>query len=140
MQGNQPTLVDLDKSLEPNPGIELISDDKPFLNYPNEKPLDSSGRYLYELILSNKGGAISPIIIEWSFADGTKEKQVLEAEMWRYNESKINRVFVKYKPVTNIKLDPDMQTADIDIYNNQVLPSAIIHRTLLDFTSKHDQK
>lgn len=140
MQENQPTLVDLDKSLEPNPGIELISDDKPFLNYPNEKPLDSSGRYLYELILSNKGGAISPIIIEWSFADGTKEKQVLEAEMWRYNESKINRVFVKYKPVTNIKLDPDMQTADIDIYNNQVLPSAIIHRTLLDFTSKHDQK
>lgn len=133
------TLVELDSSLEANPGADLVTE-KPFFNYPNEKPLDSAGRYLYQLVLTNRGGAVSPIIIEWTFADGSREKQVLEAEMWRYNERRIQRVFVKHKPVTAILLDPDLQTADIDIRNNQVAPSAIIHRTLLDFSAGNGKK
>lgn len=139
MATNQKTLVELDSSLSPNQGPSF-NDEQPFFNYSNEKPLDSAGRYLYRLILRNKGGAISPIIIEWTFADGTKEKQVLEAEMWRYNEKKIRRVFVKYKPVVSIKLDPDLQTADVDTRNNQVMPSAILHQTLFDFSLNYDKK
>jgi len=31
------------------------------------------GKNLYELTLKNKGGLVTPIIIEWTFADGSKE-------------------------------------------------------------------
>lgn len=72
----------------------------------------------YELYFSNKGGLVMPIIIEWTFSDGTKEMQTVPVEIWRKNEDKFRKVFVKEKEVTGIVIDPYKQTADIDVSNN----------------------
>lgn len=72
----------------------------------------------YELQFSNKGGLVMPIIIEWTFADGTKEVERVPVEIWRKNEEKVTKVFVKNKEVTAIQLDPFSETADIDVSNN----------------------
>jgi hypothetical protein len=72
----------------------------------------------YELHFSNKGGLVMPIIIEWTFADGTKEVERVPVEIWRKNEEKVTKVFVKNKEVTAIQLDPFSETADIDVSNN----------------------
>jgi hypothetical protein len=72
----------------------------------------------YELRFSNKGGMVMPIIIEWTFADGTKEIERIPAEIWRKNENAVTKSFVKEKQVTAIKLDPFRETADIDEKNN----------------------
>jgi hypothetical protein len=73
---------------------------------------------IYEVTISNKGGLVMPVIIEWTFKDGTKELQKIPAEIWRVNESKASKVFVKDKEVTNIMVDPNLETADVNIEDN----------------------
>jgi hypothetical protein len=72
----------------------------------------------YELTFSNKGGLVMPIIIEWTFKDGSKETEKIPAQVWRLNEKKVIKSFVKEKEVASIKLDPLRETADIDESNN----------------------
>jgi hypothetical protein len=72
----------------------------------------------YELRFSNKGGLVTPVILEWTFTDGTKEIERIPVEIWRKNEQKFTQVFVKNKEVKSIKLDPWRETADVDEKNN----------------------
>jgi hypothetical protein len=76
-------------------------------------------KHFYELKFSNKGGLIMPVIIEWTYADGTKEVEKIPAQIWRKNEKGFTKVFIKDKQVTGIKLDPMRETADIDESNNK---------------------
>lgn len=76
------------------------------------------GKNFYEVTLSNKGGLVMPVIIQWSYKDGTKEIEHLPAEIWRTNEQRITKVFVKDKEVASIVIDPLEETADIDTHNN----------------------
>jgi hypothetical protein len=73
---------------------------------------------VYELTFTNKGGLVMPIIIEWTYKDGTKEVDKIPAQVWRLNEKKVVKTFVKDKEVASIKLDPMRETADIDESNN----------------------
>ena len=72
----------------------------------------------YELHFSNQGGLVMPVIIEWTFDDGTTEIQKIPVEVWRQNENKFSKVFVKEKEVTAIRIDPFKETADIDTSDN----------------------
>jgi hypothetical protein len=72
----------------------------------------------YEITLSNKGGLVMPVIIEWTFKDGSKEQERLPAEIWRINETKVTKVFAKDKEVVNVVIDPMKETSDITIEDN----------------------
>ena len=74
---------------------------------------------LYEITFLNKGGLVMPIIVEFTFADGTKETQKLSAQIWRKNENKVTSVFLTNKKAVSIQLDPMRETADIDESNNR---------------------
>ena len=74
---------------------------------------------LYEITFLNKGGLVMPIIVEFTFADGTKETQKLSAQIWRKNENKVTSVFITNKKAVSIQLDPMRETADIDESNNK---------------------
>ena len=88
-------------------------------------PLDDAAKakienkHFYELKFTNKGGLIMPVILEWTYADGTKEVEKIPAQIWRKNEKGFTKVFIKDKQVTGIKLDPMRETADIDETNNK---------------------
>jgi hypothetical protein len=73
---------------------------------------------IYEVTISNKGGLVMPVVIEWTYKDGTKELEKIPAEIWRLNESRVTKVFVKEKEVANVMIDPGMETADINIEDN----------------------
>ncbi len=73
---------------------------------------------LYEITFSNKGGLIMPIIVEFSFADGTSQVERIPAQIWRLNENKVTKVFMTKQKAVSIKLDPLKETADIDETNN----------------------
>jgi hypothetical protein len=83
-----------------------------------EKKLYESKKNFYELSLSNVGGLVMPVIIEWTFKDGSKEIDRIPAYIWRMNEQKITKVFAKDKEVVSVQLDPYRETADIDENNN----------------------
>jgi hypothetical protein len=77
-----------------------------------------ASKYFYELTFSNKGGLVMPVILEWTYADGTKEIERIPAQIWRKNEGKIVKTFMKDKQVTKVQLDPLRETADINTANN----------------------
>jgi hypothetical protein len=79
------------------------------------------GKNIYELTLKNSGGLVSPVIIEWTFKDGSKEIERIPAEIWRNNESEARKVFIKEKEVVNIVVDPNQETADVNM-NDNVFP------------------
>ena len=73
---------------------------------------------MYELTFSNKGGLVMPIILEWTYKDGTKEVEKIPAQVWRGNENKVVKTFIKDKEVASVRLDPYRETADINESNN----------------------
>ena len=75
-------------------------------------------KHMYEVTFSNKGGLPMPIIIEWTYKDGTKEIERIPAQVWRKNEKKVIKTFMKDKEVASVKLDPYKETADVDESNN----------------------
>ena len=78
----------------------------------------AGGKNIYELTFSNKGGLVMPIIIEWTYKDGTKEIDRIPVQIWRKNENKVTKTFMKDKEVVSILLDPLRETADINTGNN----------------------
>ena len=78
----------------------------------------------YEITLTNKGGLVMPVIIQWNYKDGSKETEKIPAEIWRTNESKITKVFMKEKEVANVIIDPDKETSDINVDDNSFPRSA----------------
>jgi hypothetical protein len=77
-----------------------------------------AGKYFYQLDFSNKGGLVMPIIVEFTYADGTKSIDRIPAQIWRLNEKHVSKFYVQDKEVASIKLDPMRETADIDESNN----------------------
>jgi hypothetical protein len=88
------------------------------------EPLDEADKlkyrdkYFYQLTFTNKGGLVMPIIIEWTYKDGTKEIDRIPAQVWRLNEKQVVKSFMKDKEVAAIQIDPMKETADIDESNN----------------------
>ena len=82
-----------------------------------EAPINGEGVNLYELKFSNKGGMIMPVIIEWTFMDGTKELEKIPVSVWMKDENGFTKLFHKRKEVSAIKLDPYKITADINEAN-----------------------
>lgn len=73
---------------------------------------------LYEITLKNKGGLVTPVVIEWTFKDGSKEIERIPAEIWRLNEHEVKKVFVKEKEVTNVVIDPAGETGEVNPADN----------------------
>ena len=94
------------------------------------------GKNFYELSFKNVGGLVSPILIEWTFKDGTKELEKIPAEIWRSNEQECKKVFVKEKEVVNIAIDPEGATADTDMSNN-FFPKRETSSRLQEFKEDH---
>jgi hypothetical protein len=108
---------------------------------PKEEKIEKyGGKNYYELRFSNKGGLVMPIIIEWTYEDGTKEIEYIPVEIWRKNEKTVTKVFEKDKVVTAILLDPYHETADIDESNNSFPVREIPTRFQVFKKHKFDEK
>jgi hypothetical protein len=83
-----------------------------------EKALINMGYNYYQVEFSNLGGLPMPIIVEFTFSDGSKEKQYIPAEVWRFNAESVSKVFVFKKEVMIVSMDPYLETADVDVSNN----------------------
>ncbi len=78
-----------------------------------------SPKYFYEITFDKPGGLVMPLIVEYSYADGTKEKVTYPVQVWRKNDAEVSKVLATNKELIGVKVDPDQETADIDTSNNQ---------------------
>ena len=72
----------------------------------------------YQIDFSNKGGLVMPIILEFTFEDGSKLNDKKSAQIWRKDEQKVSLTYFFDKKLKSIQLDPMKETADIDTSNN----------------------
>ena len=86
-------------------------------NAQEQKELKNPG-YFYEVTFDKPGGLIMPLIVELTFEDQTKERHHFPAQIWRKGNDEVRRVFATLKQVVKITIDPDLETADIDVKNN----------------------
>jgi hypothetical protein len=75
-------------------------------------------KYFYEVSFEKLGGLVMPLIVEYTYGDGTKERVEYPAEVWRKNDFEVKKVVASDKEIVGIIVDPDEETADIDPSNN----------------------
>jgi len=75
-------------------------------------------KYFYKVTFEKPGGLVMPIIVEYEYADGTKEKITYPAQIWRLNDDEVSKTLASEKELVSIKVDPDLETADVDTSNN----------------------
>ena len=75
-------------------------------------------KYFYELVFEKPGDLVMPLIVEIQYEDGTKERKQYPAEIWRLNDKEVTKVIPSTKAIVKVIVDPDQQTADVDLSNN----------------------
>ena len=75
-------------------------------------------KYFYSVTFDKPGGLVMPIIVEYTFADGTTKKETYPAQIWRLNDKEVKKSVASEKEIVSIKVDPDLETADVDTSNN----------------------
>ena len=75
-------------------------------------------KYFYEIVFNKPGGLVMPIIVDYEYEDGTKERIEYPVQVWRKNDNTVSKMVTSNKKIINIVLDPDLETADIDTSNN----------------------
>lgn len=83
-----------------------------------EKRMLSPDKNFYVLKIKNNGELVMPLIVEINYKDGTKQVERFPAEIWRMNHKEIAKLIVTEKEVASFRLDPNLETADIEINNN----------------------
>ncbi len=129
----KPNLENREKTVKGNLAKNSITGPEPFHVVPTDRRLygefrnqiddaavvaQLQGKNIYEVQLSNRGGLVMPVIIEWTYKDGSKEIDRIPAEVWRTDEQKAVKVFVKNKEVANVTIDPHQETTDVNTDNN----------------------
>ncbi|MCB0400524.1 MAG: M1 family metallopeptidase [Flavobacteriales bacterium] len=79
--------------------------------------LNSDYNY-YNVEFENIGGLVMPLVLNFKFTDGTSEEIRIPAEIWRKNHENVTKVFFFKKEVESIEMDPWLETADTEMYNN----------------------
>ena len=88
-------------------------------NYSEEEILNLNiPKYFYEIVFDKPGGLVMPIIVDYEYEDGTKERIQYPVQVWRKNDNTVSKMVTSNKKIVNIVLDPDLETADIDTSNN----------------------
>ena len=85
---------------------------------PESRALLKTDWNYYQIHFRNKGGLVMPVILKFTFEDGSHEIVRQPAQIWLKNEKAFKKVYKFEKKVQSIELDPFLETADIDRDNN----------------------
>jgi len=78
--------------------------------------------------LENRGGLVTPVILELELDDGTTEELRIPAELWRRNAEAVETLAITPRPVVRVTFDPHEETADTDTANNHWPPRPKLSR------------
>jgi hypothetical protein len=110
-----------DPDLKGKPAVENSQPLNTFLMdnlSPAERASIKEPRYFYEITFDKPGGIPMPVIVQYTYADGSSEQITYPPEVWRKNDDQIKKVIASQKELIGIVVDPRAETADIDVSNN----------------------
>ena len=101
-----------------------------------EVKLLSLRKKFYVIDLENVGGLVSPVILEIDYKNAKSETIRIPAEIWRKNNDNVRKMIISDKEIVQIEVDPLLETADTDRYNNFWPPKTIESRFQLQKRKK----
>ena len=75
-------------------------------------------KYFYEVEFEKPGGLVMPLIVEYSYADGSSERITYPVQLWRKNDASVKKIIASNKELIGVTVDPDQETADVNVDNN----------------------
>ncbi|WP_299782752.1 M1 family metallopeptidase [uncultured Formosa sp.] len=85
---------------------------------PEERKKLKEPKYFYNVTFEKPGGLVMPIIVEYTYADGTSKTETYPAQIWRLNDKEVSKSIGSDKEIVSITVDPNLETADVDTSNN----------------------
>ena len=98
----------------------MIDNSKILKDYMKAEGLNSTKlpKYFYEVEFEKPGGLVMPLIVDYSYADGTIERVTYPVQLWRKNDNSVRKIIASDKELTGVTVDPDLETADVNLDNN----------------------
>jgi aminopeptidase N len=89
-------------------------------NYTKEEQKElKQTKFFYEINFEKIGGMPMPIVVDYVFKDGTKERKVYPAQIWIKNDKLVKKLISSDKEIKDIIIDPEQLTADVNTENNE---------------------
>jgi hypothetical protein len=107
-----------DPNLAANTAIEGSQILKEYLQKENLDPKATTPKYFYEVEFEKPGGLVMPLIVEYSYADGSKEMVTYPVQLWRKNDASVKKIIASDKELVGVTVDPNLETADVNTDNN----------------------
>ena len=109
---------DMLNNTDPKENFPLLKDyiDENFSS--QEQASLKNSKYFYEIVFEKNGGLVMPILVDFVFADGTRETYNYPAEIWLLNDKEVKKVFPSDKEIVEIIIDAKEITADVYLDNN----------------------
>jgi hypothetical protein len=83
-----------------------------------EKALLKEGKHLYLVDFANRGGLVTPLVLEITLQSGKKYIERVPAEVWRHSPKQVTKLIITDEPMVSLVQDPYLETADVDTSNN----------------------
>ena len=96
-------------------------------------------KYFYEITFNKPGGLVMPLIVKYTYEGGSTETIQYPARIWRLNDNEVKKVVPAEKKIIKIEVDPNEETADINIENN-VWPREEVKSKFDQFKDKTEKK
>jgi len=84
----------------------------------SERKALKNSTYFYEIVFEKPGGLVMPILVDFVYADGSRESFNYPAEIWLRNDNEVRKVFPSDKEIVEIIIDAREITADVNLKNN----------------------
>ncbi len=98
--------------------IDIIKTHMASMTEAQKAALKEAPNYFYEVTYEKPGGLVLPLIVDITYEDGKTERKTYPAQIWNKNDREVKKVYATAKKITKIVVDPDLETADIDMTNN----------------------
>ena len=85
---------------------------------PEERRNLKKPNYIYEVTFEKTGGMPMPIIVEYTYSDGTTKRITYPVQIWKTSDGTVGKLVTSEKEIVKIVVDPGEETADIDTSNN----------------------
>ena len=108
------------ESFDPKLADSSTRSSKVLNEYLREEGFDNKElpKYFYEIEFEKPGGLVMPLIVEYSYEDGSVERIKYPVQLWRKNDNTVKKVITSNKKLIGVTVDPDLETADVNLDNN----------------------
>jgi len=88
--------------------------------YLTENPgLSNKPQYFYEVEFERPGGMVMPLLVTFTFEDGSIQEIRYPVEVWRFPKQPLKKFYGFDKAIKSIEIDKNAETADVNLKNNR---------------------